>query len=452
MQTQQPKKILIVDDEKDIRNLMQEIFSDEGYDVQVAANGVQARNAWRNQIPDLIFLDVWMPDVDGVNLLKEMKEEKLLEHSAVVMISGHGTIETAIEATKIGAYDFMEKPLSLTKLLTTAQRALKHQQLRNKHSFLKTKQPDLVMPAGISKTSQDLRENIERLAKYTMPVLITGETGVGKHWFARSVHYSSNRNEQPFLRISARKFSEDLAQWVGVQTTEQNVVGKIETLGAGTLVLSNIENLSPEAQETINCLIFEQAYKRQGSDRLHPIDLRIIATATANLAEKVAAGEFLEKLYERFKVTSIQIPALRQRSEDIPALIEDFMREFSQKSDLTTRVFPPEVLNDLRQQAWPGNLNELKNLVHRLLILNSSAEVSLDEIHQKASPCTNNEIGLDTSIDLKTARDLFESTYLKQLLRETGGSVSEVAKRSGMERTHLYRKMKNLNIDPKDPL
>lgn len=449
------QKILIVDDEKDIRNLMQEIFIEEGYQVSAAANGVQARNAWRDQVPDVIFLDVWMPDIDGISLLKEMHSEQLLEHTTVVMMSGHGTIETAIEATRIGAYDFMEKPLSLAKLLVTAERALEHGRLQHENRQLKTRLPGLVMPIGKSKLMNEQRETILRLSKYTMPVLVNGEAGSGKHFFAHAVHFSSPRKNKTLMQLPAKVFSQSLSDWVGVNQPKSAVVGEIEKLKGGTLLLSNVEHLSADAQQVMVDLIFEQGYRRLGSDKLYPIDIRVICTSRTNLEQWVANGDFRDDLFKRLNVMQITMPSLRQHSEDIPELVHHFIEQFSQLDELQPRIFNEPVLNLLRQYAWPGNVRELQNLVQRLLILGTNSDVSEEEVsHSLAQSSQQYSHGttIDTSLNLKSAKEQFEAAYLKQLLRETSGSVSETARRSGIERTHLYRKLKALEIDPKDPI
>ncbi len=453
--THAPGKLLIVDDEKDIRSLMQEIFSEEGYQVMTAANGVQARQAWRDNVPDVIFLDVWMPDIDGVSLLQEMQKEQLLEHTIVIMMSGHGTIETAIQATRFGAYDFLEKPLSLAKLIVTAERALEHNRLQHENKRLKEKLPGLVMPIGKSKMMREQRDTIERLAKYTMPILLMGEPGVGKHFFANALHQVSNRKDYPIVTIHATPFSEQLGYWLGV-TAEKNIsVGHIEQIKGGTLVLSNIEHLSEEAQACLADLIFEQGYRRQGSDKLYPIDLRVICTTGVDLEQAVMQGQFRDDLFKRLNVMPIVVPALRQHNEDIPELVNHFVDHFQHTESLQPRHFSDEVLGLLRQYAWPGNLRELQNLVQRLLILGTGTDVSEEEVKHSLTQSSQqyyNSAAIDTTVNLKVAKELFEAAYLKQLLRETSGSVSETAKRSGIERTHLYRKLKSLEIDPKDPI
>lgn len=448
-------KLLIVDDEKDIRNLMHEIFVEEGYQVNIAANGVQARNAWRDEVPDVIFLDIWMPDIDGLSLLKEMQAEQLLDHTTVVMMSGHGTIETAVEATRFGAYDFMEKPLSLAKLILMAERALEHNRLQHENRRLRHKLPGLVMPVGHSKIIREQRSTIERLAKYTMPILLIGEAGTGKHFFAQALHQSSTRKDFPLINLHAQAFSENLAAWLGCANEKHNTVGQIEEVKGGTVVLSNVEHLDQDGQACLADLIFHQGYRRLGSDKLYPIDLRLVCTTRLDLEQEVNKGHFREDLFKRLNVMPVLMPSLRQHSEDIPDLIQFFVEQSVESDGLQRRLFSDEVVQQLRQYAWPGNLRELQNLVQRLLILGEQPDVSVEEVQIGLSHSSqhyyNNSV-IDTGVNLKTAKEQFEATYLKQLLRETSGSVSETARRSGIERTHLYRKLKALEIDPKDPI
>lgn len=455
MQPNGQTKLLIVDDEKDIRHLMEEIFSEEGYQVSLAANGFQARQAWRDQVPDLIFLDIWMPDIDGLSLLKEMQAEQLLEHTSVIMMSGHGTIQTAVEATRYGAYDFMEKPLSLAKLILVAERALEHNRLQHENRQLKVQQPGLVMPIGNSKLMRQQRDNIERLAKYTMPILLLGETGSGKAFFAQALHQMSPRKSQPFTSLSADKLNNELEEWLGSLTNDKNIVGKIEQTKGGTLVISHVEKLSPESQACLADLLFHQAYRRCGSDKLHNIDLRIVCSSQVDLENEVSDGRFREDIFKRLNVMPLIMPALRQHNEDLPDLVHFFVDQFVQHDGLTRRKFPEQTLRQLKQYGWPGNLRELKNLIQRLLILGKTPEVNEEEISLALNQTAHqffSSAHIDTSVDLRTAKERFEASYLKQLLRETSGNVSEAAKRSGVERTHLYRKLKTLEIDPKDPI
>ncbi len=441
-------KLLIVDDEKDIRNLMEEIFVEEGYQVETAANGVQAQNAWRKTLPDVIFLDVWMPDIDGISLLADMQKEHVLDHAKVIMMSGHGTIETAIEATKLGAYDFLEKPLSLAKLIVTAERAFEHNRLNQENRQLKQKQPEQFLPVGKSKVIIQLRETIERLSKFTMPILITGEPGSGKHHIARALHKTSSRKDYALVEISAIDFNR-LADEVA-QDPLKTVLREAHN---GTLVVANLEQLTANSQNILATLIQKQVYQATPANDAIAMDIRLIALSKNDLEQSVLEGRFREDLYQRLKVMPIHLPALRQHTEDIPELVDFFVNHFVTQETLEYRHFSVPAQNVLRQYGWPGNLKELKNLIQRILIL-GRGEVTDSEIKSallKTDSAVEQDSTVDTSLLLKEAKDKLEGAYLSQLLRETGGNVSKTAKRSGIDRTNLYRKLKALGIDPKNP-
>ncbi|MBO1926470.1 sigma-54-dependent Fis family transcriptional regulator [Thiomicrorhabdus sp. 6S2-11] len=442
-----PGKLLIVDDEKDIRNLMHEIFAEEGYQVDTAANGVQAKQAWRQSLPDIMFLDVWMPDVDGISLLKDMQQESLLEHTKVIMMSGHGTIETAIEATKLGAYDFLEKPLSLAKLIVTAERAMENIRLNQENRQLKQKLPEQFLPIGKSKSMVSLRETVERLAKFTMPVLIEGESGSGKHHLARALHKTSSRKDGAIVELSAYDFNRHLEQM-----QESALLQQLRQADMGTLVIANIEQLNLDAQNILTDLI--QNKMVQMDEQKIALDIRIIALSRGELELAVEHGNFRDELYQRLKVMPIGIPALRQHTEDIPELLEFFINHYVTRDGLEYRHFSVPAQNTLRQYAWPGNLKELQNLVQRILIL-GNGEVTDEEVRnylKESQSESSQAANVDTTLNLKEAKDRLEAAYLSQLLRETGGNVAETAKRSGIDRTNLYRKLKNLGIDPKNPI
>lgn len=441
-------KLLIVDDEKDIRNLMEEIFIEEGYQVETAANGVQAQNAWRKTLPDVIFLDVWMPDIDGISLLADMQKEHVLDHAKVIMMSGHGTIETAIEATKLGAYDFLEKPLSLAKLIVTAERALEHNRLNQENRQLKQKQPEQFLPVGKSKSIIQLRETIERLSKFTMPILISGEPGSGKHHIARALHKTSSRQDYAFVEISAIDFNRLTAE-----VAQDPLKTLLREAHNGTLVIANLEQLAANSQYILATLIQKQLYQATPTSDPIAMDIRLIALSRNDLEHTVQEGNFREDLYQRLKVMPIHLPALRQHTEDIPELVDYFVNHFVTQETLEYRHFSVPAQNVLRQYGWPGNLKELKNLIQRILIL-GRGEVTDSEIKsalQKTDSTVEQSSTVDTSLLLKEAKDKLEGAYLSQLLRETGGNVSETAKRSGIDRTNLYRKLKTLGIDPKNP-
>jgi DNA-binding NtrC family response regulator len=449
-----PGKLLIVDDEKDIRNLMEEIFSEEGYDVMVAANGQQAQTIWRDMAPDLIFLDIWMPDIDGISLLKEMIEENVLQHSCVIMMSGHGTIETAIEATKLGAYDYLEKPLSLAKLLITAERAMEHLQLHHENRHLKQKLPDQILPVGKSKLIAELRDSIKRLAKYSMPILVKGEPGTGKHRVAEAIHKLSDRKENTFFQIHGADFDDQETLILGEETDTGTSPGELIHATGGTLMISDLEQLSTKGQNFLAQLMFDSAFIRPGSNKKIAVDMRIIALTKGGLEDMAKNNQFREDLLQRLNVMPLDVPSLRQHTEDIPDLIDYFLDYFLTHEGLEYREFDVGAINVLRQYSWPGNYRELQNLIQRLLIL-GEGEVTDDEIRRALESSKRSEdvsmSGIDTSVNLKQAKERFEAAYLSQLLRETGGNVTETARLSGVERTNLYRKLKALNIDPKNP-
>lgn len=450
-------KILIVDDEKDIRNLMEEIFTEEGYQISTAANGQQAIKAWYEQTPDVIFLDVWMPDIDGITLLKSMLDKQELSHSCVVMMSGHATIETAIEATKLGAYDFLEKPLSLAKILISAEKAMEHVALHQENKQLKQKLPEQFLPIGKSKLIAQLRETIERLAKYSMPILITGEKGTGKLRLAEAIYRLNEQQNQKILHLNAGEFSSRQQTLVGTEEKEgvkRHVTrGDISLLDGGTLIINSLEKLEKNGQDFLAQLIFEENYTRLGADAPTPIKIRVLAISNSSIAE-LQAQNFNKDLIKRLEIMQIQMPSLRQHTEDLPELIDYFIDFFLTHEGLKYRKFTTAAQNILRQYSWPGNFKELKNVIQRLLIL-GEGEVSDDEVKTllESSRKDNqpSNIHVDTSINLKRSKEKFEASYLRQLLTETGGSVSETARLAGLERTNLYRKLKSLGIDPKNP-
>lgn len=447
-------KILIVDDEKDIRALMQEIFEEEGYQIATAANGQQALEACHQQAPDIIFLDIWMPDIDGITLLKKMTELNLLERTCVIIISGHASIDTAIEATKLGAYDFFEKPLSLAKLLITAERAMSHLQLHTENRQLKQKQPIQILPVGKSKLAVSLRETIERLAKYSMPILIIGEPGAGKHHFAQAVHKLSERQNKPFIEIDCRKFQAHFAQLTRPDANQSAFYRQFLQADGGTLLLAHLEALPAEGQDFILSLIKQGQYLCPTNQQMLKTNLRIIGLSQGNCDSRVQTGDFNPELYQRLSTIRVDIPALRQRTEDIPELIHYFIDYFLIHDGLQYRNFTLPAQNILRQYSWPGNFRELQNLIQRLLIL-GEGDVCDQEAKQAIEAAQSNiSIGMDhidVTLNLKDAKTQFERAYFKRLLIETGGNVSETAKRSGLERTHLYRKLKTLDLDPKNP-
>ncbi len=455
--------ILVVDDEPDIRSLVQEILQDEDYQVQVAADAAEARHALRQRRPDLILLDIWMPGVDGITLLKEWTGDTGELPCPVVMMSGHGTVETAVEATRLGAYDFIEKPLSLAKLLLTVERALEVDKLARENRGLREKAGDLVEPVGRSRVMQQLREQVKRIASHDSWVLVSGEAGTGKRLMARYLHRCSPRHNGPFVEVAAGSLAGQTAaaELFGGEEGEKVVYGRLEQANNGTLFLDEVADLDMQVQARLLSALHSQEFNRVGGAEPVNVDVRIIAATRVDLEAEVKAGRFREDLYYHLNVVPLRVPPLREYAEDVPELLGAYVDYFVAHDNLPYRHFTVGAQNRLRNYSWPGNVRELKNLVQRLLILGHGPEVDVDEVEAALGSATGLALppaagaavsGVPLDLPLREAREAFERMYFQHQLREAGGSVGELAKLSGMERTHLYRKLKSLGIDPKDAM
>ena len=449
--------ILVVDDEPDIRNLVKEILEDEGYEVAVAENGAEARERRLARRPDLVLLDIWMPDTDGITLLKEWNEGEGLT-CPVIMMSGHGTVETAVEATRLGAYDYLEKPLSLAKLLLTVERALEADQLARENRGLRGQHETVLEPVGKGAVMQALREQMKLVAQRDAPVLLCGEAGAGKESFARYLHSLSPRAEQPFIELPVGAIAGQNAalELFGSEEGGRPHPGRLEQAHGGTLFLDGVADMDAQTQTHLASALQGQPFLRVGGTSEVQVQLRVIAATQRNLEEEVAAGRFREDLFYLLNVVPITIPPLREHCEDVPELLNYYLNWFTDHEKLPYRHFSVAAQNRLRNHGWPGNIRELKNLVQRLLILSEKEEIDQEEVEQAlgAAPVAESEGGgLSPALldqPLREAREAFEKLYLEHQLREVGGNMSQLAKRAGMERTHLYRKLRALGIDPKE--
>lgn len=445
--------ILVVDDERDIGALVQEILEDEGFEVVVAESADAAREARRARKPDLILLDIWMPDTDGITLLKEWSENSGPD-TPVVMMSGHGSVETAVEATRLGAYDFIEKPLSTAKLLLTVRRALETAQLRQENIGLMRDTQAVSEPAGHSILMQNLREQAKRIAKHDTPILIIGESGVGKQVLARFIHEHSPRKTGPFVRVPMAGLTNanSAAELFGLEDGERVHYGSLEEANGGTLFLEDVVDMDSTTQARLLSAIQHQSFLRVDGVEPIQINVRIIAATSRDIVKAVKSGQLRDDLYYHLNVVPIEVPSLRNHREDIPELVEYYVDVFANKENLPYRRFTVGALNRLRNHSWPGNIRELKNVVQRLLILGSGGDVETDEIDAAMANAVSQQRGGELEgldLPLKAARERFERAYLERQLRIAGGNVSQVAARAGLERTHLYRKLKSLGIDPK---
>ncbi len=441
-------QILVVDDEADIRSLLQEILSDEGYDVRVAADAAQAREHYAERVPDMVLLDIWMPGTDGITLLKEWAAEGL--KSVVVMMSGHGTVDAAIESVRLGAFDFIEKPLSLSKLLRSVQRALDAGK-PNRQSAALYLATSFMAPIGKSDLMQALREQVQRAAPHDSPVLLLGESGTGREAFGRYLHSRSNRASGPFVCLAAGSLTEDNADSLLLGSTQDNTVdaGYLERAHGGTLYINDLEDLCPRAQTVLIGVLDQGGFIRQNSTQFVPLNLRLVSSARPSVE---AQNSLVRRdLLSHLNVLGIRIPSLREYSEDVPELLQHYVDKIAERDNLPYRRFDVAAQNRLRNYPWPGNVRELKNLVERLLIAGGDEQITLAEIEselQVAAAANEPLVKQDLlALPLREAREHFERAYLQQQLILVGGKVGQLAKRVGMERTHLYRKLRALGVD-----
>jgi two-component system nitrogen regulation response regulator NtrX len=449
------RHILVVDDEPDIRNLVQEILEDEGYSVTTADGGEAARKACRVRRPDLILLDIWMQDVDGITLLREWSESGELP-CPVVMMSGHGTVETAVEATRLGAYDFIEKPISLAKLLLTVERAFESDRLKRENVDLREHGRPVIMPIGKSEAMEQLRQQARRIAQHSSVVLISGEAGAGKGTFARYVHEQSQFNKGPFVEIAVGSITREnsATELFGSEEGQSVHYGRLEQANGGTLCIGDIADMDLQTQARLLSVLQTSSFVRLGGNEDVEVDLRIIATTQRNLEQEVAEGRFRDDLFYHLNVVPLHIPALREHPDDVHELLNFYIDYLVTHERLPYRHFSVAAQNRLRSYKWPGNIRELRNLVQRLLILGSGEEIEVDEIERAIG--SNVELAgerggpvMPYDLPLREAREQFEHNYLLHQLQEVDGSVGKLAKRVGMERTHLYRKLRSLGIDLK---
>jgi len=443
--------ILVVDDEADIRGLLKEILSEEGYEVDVAANAAQARAARARQIPDLVLLDIWMPDVDGITLLREWSTG-VADGCPVVMMSGHGTVETAVEATRLGAFDFVEKPLSLAKLLRTVERALDAGR-RHRQSG-KLLGAALTAPIGKSRLIQQLRAELQQMAANPSPLLLVGEPGSGREAFARYVHEHGPRAASPFITLIASTLREADAEErlfgrVGADGGGQE--GLLEQVGNGTLFIHEIEDLPAGVQRLLYGVLESGQFTRLGGAEPVAFRARLISSAQPGIEQR-AGGEALRRdLLAHLNVLIMRVPPLREYAEDVPDLLRYHVDRVVDTEGLPFRRFSVAAQNRLRNYPWPDNVRELRHLVHRLLIHGGSEEIRLEEIERELAvqappdePLVKQDL---LALPLREAREQFERAYLQQQLLLCNGKVGQLAKRVGMERTHLYRKLRSLGVD-----
>ena len=443
-------KVLIVDDEDDIRALIDEILSEEGYTVKVAANAAAARKAVAEGKFDLVLLDIWMPDTDGISLLREWSDSGIVD-CPVVMISGHGTVDTAVEATRLGAFDFVEKPLSLAKLLRTVERAL--ESTRKHGGSARSMLPSLLTPIGRSRLIQELREKVQKFASLDSSVLLAGEAGTGRGAFAQYIHSLSTRADGPMVTLLSASLTDANCeeQILGSEESGSVRAGYFERASGGTLVIDELCDLNEASQKLILSILEMGEFKRVGGHTNVRLQARVLATVRADYEKAIEAGKLRRQLISTLGILTAKVPPLREYAEDVPELLSYYVDKLVDAEDLPFRRFGVAAQNRLRNYPWPDNVRELKNLVRRLLLTNSGEEITLDEIEGEISNTATTSDSLVKqdllSLPLREAREHFERAYLQQQLVLCDGKVGKLAKRVGMERTHLYRKLRSLGVD-----
>ncbi len=451
--------ILIVDDEKSIQTSLAGILQDEGYQTSCASDGETALRLIDEEVPDLVLLDIWMPGMDGISVLKKIRSPG--DSIQVIMMSGHATIETAVTATKLGAHDFIEKPISVDKLLVCIQNAFKVNQLVEENKKLRARYAKDYEIVGNSPPIEELKQQIRIAAPTSGWVLITGENGTGKELVARAIHRQSRRANKPFIEVNCAAIPEDLIEselfghekgaFTGATSKRK---GKFDQAHEGTLFLDEIGDMSLKTQAKVLRILQERKFERVGGEKTIEVDVRVVAATNKNLEQEMKEGTFREDLYYRLNVLPFHVPPLRERHQDIPMLAKHFLSSYCHKECAEEKTLTDEVLKALSAYAWPGNVRELKNIIERLAIMTQDNLIDVSAlpaeiraaIDTKESEPTGQNISLDYS-DFKEAREYFEREFIRSKLHENDWNVSKTAEEIGLERSNLHRKIKSYAIE-----
>ncbi len=441
------ERILIVDDEKDICRSLAGILQDEGYETHTVGKGEDALEVTAVESFNLILLDIWLPGIDGLEVLKQVKQLK--PEIEVIMISGHANIDNAVTATKLGAYDFIEKPLSLEKTLIAVSHALDKQRLELENLRLRKKVEKENEILGISKQVQALRQQIAMVAPTEGRVLICGENGTGKELIARAIHKQSPRSDRPFVEVNCAAIPEELIEselfghekgsFTGASSQRR---GKFEQADNGTLFMDEIGDMSLKTQAKVLRVIEEQSFERVGGDKKITVNVRLIAASNKDLEQEIKTGAFREDLYYRLHVVPFYVPPLRERNQDIKLLATHFLQQFCSQNGKKNKKICQAVLQCLEDYAWPGNIRELKNLIERLVIMVPRETIQLADLPLNFRQSTPQEIPMS----LKEARLQFEKQFIAEYLQKNKGNISQTARQLKIERSHLHRKLKTYGI------
>jgi two-component system nitrogen regulation response regulator NtrX len=461
------RSVLIIDDEASIRASLSGALKDESYEVMTAGSGEEGLGYIANGSFDAVLLDVWMPGIDGMETLKRIKAQ--FPDQLVIIMSGHGTVETAVKATKLGAYDFVEKPLSLEKLLVTLRNAFQFQELNTENKELRSEAMKVPAMIGASPKMTQLKEQISTISPLNSWVLITGENGTGKELVARAIHLGSRRKDQPFVAVNCAAIPEELIEselfghergaFTGATNQKK---GKFDQANGGTLFLDEIGDMSLKTQAKVLRILQEQKFERVGGVQTIEVDVRVVAATNKNLLESIKHNQFREDLYYRLAVIPIVVPPLRDRSDDVPALLKFYFEIFAREQGREPKRISEDAAQMLRHYPWPGNVRELRNLVERLSIMTRASTVSTEDLpaeileavaHAPASGQPVQGMGsegqafaLAPSTGLKEAKSQFEREFIVRKLKENDWNISRTAQMLGIERAHLHRKIKAFKI------
>jgi len=448
--------ILIVDDEPSILQSLSGLLSDEGFEVLTAANGYEALKIVDTKFPDLVLLDIWMPGIDGIETLKEIKKNN--PYIQVIIISGHGTIETAVKATKLGAFDLIEKPLSIDKIIVAINNALNFRRLEEENKYLRKKTLEKHSITGNSPPIVALKKQIAIAAPTDAWILITGENGTGKELVARTIHQLSSRADYPLVNVHCAAIPEELieselfGQEKGALTdATTKKIGKFELANNGTIFLDEIGDMSLKTQSKILRVLEEKQFQRVGGSRTLSVNVRVIASSNKDLEKEIEKGNFREDIYYRLNVIPIEVPSLRDRVEDIPLLVETFFAECAKKDRSEKKKIIQKPVDMLCNYSWPGNVRELKNLVERLAIMVEKDVIDEFDLPAPYNPDTADgmttvESQLFLNHSLKDAKKAFEREFIKRNLLQYNNNITKTAKAIGVERSYLHKKLKSLDV------
>lgn len=449
-----PNSVLVVDDEPGIRATLKDVLEDEGYEVVCAESGEECLRLTESDRFGCILLDIWLPGIDGLETLKRLRERD--EETSVIMISGHGNIETAVNATKLGAFDFIEKPLSLEKTVLTVRNAIRQQELERLTSSLSEKIGQEYEMVGESVAMRALRKQITIVAPTDGRVLISGESGTGKELVARAIHAASKRARLPFIEINSAAIPEELVEselfghskgaFSGATKSKK---GKFELADRATLFLDEIGDMSPTVQAKMLRVLEEQRFEPVGSNTPVNVDVRVISATNQRLDDLIESGRFRPDLFYRLNVIPFQIPPLRDRAEDIPMLVDYFNKKYSGEYGKQLKVFSDEALEAMMNYTWPGNVRELRNTVERVVIMNRKRSITPSEL-PRFGPAEEPSASSYRFPSFKEATDAYQREFILHKLAEFDGNVTKAAESMGVDRSHLYRRMKSLGIQSRD--